>query len=161
CKMKLAFIDGTFPRPPAGSSLFEQWRRADLMVTSYLWNTISKDIVEAFMCRNSGMNCFVRAPSPKCTSGGCTCGVNKAIGEMFSSTQHYAVPHGASRKLRQRKSQLLMMDPLPDLEKAFSMIFAVEQQRNVQTQIAKVSLRDNKKEGNYRQIQRRKTSIDK
>ena len=54
-----------------------------------------------------------------------------------------------------------MMDPLPDLEKAFSMIFAVEQQRNVQTQIAKVSLRDNKKEGNYRQIQRRKTSIDK
>ncbi|KAL2225522.1 UNVERIFIED_CONTAM: hypothetical protein Sindi_2944300 [Sesamum indicum] len=48
-KMKLAFIDGTFPRPPAGSSLFEQWRRVDLMVTSCLWNTISKDIVEAFM----------------------------------------------------------------------------------------------------------------
>ncbi|KAL2235800.1 UNVERIFIED_CONTAM: hypothetical protein Sindi_1312200 [Sesamum indicum] len=31
------------------------------------------------------------------------------------------------------KSQLLMMDPLPNLEKAFSMIFAVEQQRNIDT----------------------------
>ncbi|XP_011085911.1 uncharacterized protein LOC105167794 [Sesamum indicum] len=49
CKMKLAFIDGSFPRPPVGSALFEQWRRADLMVTSWLWNSISKEIVEAFM----------------------------------------------------------------------------------------------------------------
>ncbi|KAL2231210.1 UNVERIFIED_CONTAM: hypothetical protein Sindi_1715400 [Sesamum indicum] len=24
CKMKIAFIDGTFPRPPAGSAQFEQ-----------------------------------------------------------------------------------------------------------------------------------------
>ncbi|KAL2251796.1 UNVERIFIED_CONTAM: hypothetical protein Sindi_2301900 [Sesamum indicum] len=47
--MKLVFIDGTFPRPAIGSALFEQWRRADLMVTSWLWNSISKEIVEGFM----------------------------------------------------------------------------------------------------------------
>ncbi|KAL2252660.1 UNVERIFIED_CONTAM: hypothetical protein Sindi_0060700 [Sesamum indicum] len=48
-KIKLAFIDGSFPRPPPRSALFEQWKRADLMVTSWLWNLISRDIVEAFM----------------------------------------------------------------------------------------------------------------
>ncbi|KAL0438756.1 UNVERIFIED_CONTAM: Retrovirus-related Pol polyprotein from transposon RE2 [Sesamum latifolium] len=31
CKMKLGFIDSTFPWPAAGSATFEQWRRADLM----------------------------------------------------------------------------------------------------------------------------------
>ncbi|KAL2226777.1 UNVERIFIED_CONTAM: hypothetical protein Sindi_2036400 [Sesamum indicum] len=80
---------------------------------------------------------------------------------MFSSMQPMQFLMGLHESFDKEKSQLLMMDPLPDLEKAFSMIFVVEQQRNVQTQIAKVSLRDNKKEGNYRQTQRRRTSIDK
>ncbi|KAL0447802.1 UNVERIFIED_CONTAM: hypothetical protein Slati_1908100 [Sesamum latifolium] len=35
-KMKLDFIDGTFPHPYLGSANFEQWRRVDLMVTSWL-----------------------------------------------------------------------------------------------------------------------------
>ena len=48
-KMKLVFIDGTFPRPTAGSVIFEQWRRVDLMVTSWIWNSISRDFVESFM----------------------------------------------------------------------------------------------------------------
>ncbi|KAL2237551.1 UNVERIFIED_CONTAM: hypothetical protein Sindi_0946800 [Sesamum indicum] len=48
-KMKLDFIDGTFPRPLMGSANFEQWRHVDLMVTSWIWNSISKDIVEGFM----------------------------------------------------------------------------------------------------------------
>ncbi|KAL0435054.1 UNVERIFIED_CONTAM: hypothetical protein Sradi_0213300 [Sesamum radiatum] len=53
CKMKLGFIDGSFPRPTLGSVTFEQWRRADLMVTAWLWNSISKEIVEAFMYASS------------------------------------------------------------------------------------------------------------
>ncbi|KAL0408277.1 UNVERIFIED_CONTAM: hypothetical protein Sradi_1762100 [Sesamum radiatum] len=53
-KMKLGFIDGSFPRPAPGSSNFELWRRVDLMVTSWLWNSMSKDIVESFMfCASS------------------------------------------------------------------------------------------------------------
>ncbi|KAL2245844.1 UNVERIFIED_CONTAM: hypothetical protein Sindi_2852600 [Sesamum indicum] len=48
-KMKLGFIDGSFSKPGPGSLIFEQWRRVDLMVTSWLWNFMSKDIVESFM----------------------------------------------------------------------------------------------------------------
>ncbi|KAK4404292.1 hypothetical protein Sango_0797800 [Sesamum angolense] len=46
--LRLGFIDGSFPRPAVGSKKFEQWRRVDLMATSWLWNSISKDLVEAF-----------------------------------------------------------------------------------------------------------------
>ncbi|XP_011091925.1 uncharacterized protein LOC105172250 [Sesamum indicum] len=48
-KMKLGFIDDTFPRPTIGSINFKRWRRVDLMVTSWLWNSISKEIVELFL----------------------------------------------------------------------------------------------------------------
>ncbi|KAL0353031.1 UNVERIFIED_CONTAM: hypothetical protein Sangu_0884400 [Sesamum angustifolium] len=48
-KMKLGFIDGSFPRPSPGSANFELWRRVDLMVTSWIWNSMSKNIVESFM----------------------------------------------------------------------------------------------------------------
>ncbi|KAL0342724.1 UNVERIFIED_CONTAM: Retrovirus-related Pol polyprotein from transposon RE1 [Sesamum calycinum] len=52
-RMKLGFIDGSFPQPATGSKTFEQWRRVDLMVISWIWNSISKDIVEAFMYASS------------------------------------------------------------------------------------------------------------
>ncbi|KAL0458887.1 UNVERIFIED_CONTAM: hypothetical protein Slati_0515900 [Sesamum latifolium] len=48
-KMKLGFIDGSFPCAAVGSTNYEQWRRVDLTVTSWIWNSMSKDIVEAFM----------------------------------------------------------------------------------------------------------------
>ncbi|XP_020548139.1 uncharacterized protein LOC110011704 [Sesamum indicum] len=48
-KMKLGFIDGTFPRPAIGSPNFEQWRHVVFMLTSLIWNSISRDLVEAFM----------------------------------------------------------------------------------------------------------------
>ncbi|KAL0375538.1 UNVERIFIED_CONTAM: hypothetical protein Scaly_0671400 [Sesamum calycinum] len=53
CNMKLGFIGGTFPRQVVGTGKFEQWRREDLMVTSWLWNSISKEIAGAFMYANS------------------------------------------------------------------------------------------------------------
>ncbi|KAL2230577.1 UNVERIFIED_CONTAM: hypothetical protein Sindi_1652100, partial [Sesamum indicum] len=71
-------------------------------------------------------------PSPKCTCGGCTCGINTAIGEMYALTQLMQLLMGLHESFDKEKSQLLMMDPLPELENAFSMIFAMEQQRNVQ-----------------------------
>ncbi|KAL2244201.1 UNVERIFIED_CONTAM: Retrovirus-related Pol polyprotein from transposon RE1 [Sesamum indicum] len=214
CKMKLAFIDGTFPRPASGSALFEQWRRADLMVTSWIWNSISKEIVEGFMYVSSSRELwleiearygrstgptiyhlqreissisqgdmtltnyltklkklwnelFCLAPSPKCTCGGCSCGINKAIEEMNTATQLMQFLMGLHESFDKEKSQLLMLDPLPDLERAFSMIFAVEQQRSIQTHLAdnvnntayQISLRESR--GSQRQMQRRRTMLEK
>ncbi|KAL0387931.1 UNVERIFIED_CONTAM: Retrovirus-related Pol polyprotein from transposon RE1 [Sesamum radiatum] len=48
-KLKLGFIDGSFPQPAPGSVTFGRWRRVDLMITSWIWNSISKEIVKSFM----------------------------------------------------------------------------------------------------------------
>ncbi|KAK4388242.1 hypothetical protein Sango_2430800 [Sesamum angolense] len=47
-KLKLGFIDGKCERSTTNSDNFEQWQRVDYMVVSWLLNSISKDIVEAF-----------------------------------------------------------------------------------------------------------------
>ncbi|KAL0435615.1 UNVERIFIED_CONTAM: hypothetical protein Sradi_0269400 [Sesamum radiatum] len=39
-KMKLGFIDGSFPCPAVGSIHYEQWRRVDLTVTSWIWKRL-------------------------------------------------------------------------------------------------------------------------
>ncbi|KAL0325488.1 UNVERIFIED_CONTAM: hypothetical protein Sradi_5118100 [Sesamum radiatum] len=48
-KMKLGFITGKCVRPDENSDDFEKWMRVDCMVTSWLLNSISKDIVDAFL----------------------------------------------------------------------------------------------------------------
>ncbi|KAL0416927.1 UNVERIFIED_CONTAM: Retrovirus-related Pol polyprotein from transposon RE2 [Sesamum latifolium] len=216
CKMKLGFIDGTFPRPAFGSAKFEQWRRADLMVTSWLWNSISKEIVEAFMYASSSRELWLElqarygrsngpmvyqieqeissisqgemsltayltkakklwneltclAPSPKCTCGGCSCGINKAINDMNASNQLLQFLMGLHESFDKEKSQVLMIDPLLDLEKAYSMILGVEKQRSVQVNLTdstnhaafQLSLKDNRREGADRQLQRRRPYVDK
>lgn len=51
--MKLGFIDGTSAKPSANDPHSEQWIRVDSMVTTWILNSISKDIVEAFMYTKS------------------------------------------------------------------------------------------------------------
>ncbi|KAL0332851.1 UNVERIFIED_CONTAM: hypothetical protein Scaly_2186600 [Sesamum calycinum] len=115
-----------------------KWRRVDLMVTSWLWNSISKEIVEAFMYGDlsltaywtkvkklwNELNCL--APMPKCTCGGCTCGINKSITELNVSTQLMQFLMGIHDVFDSERSQVLMMDPLPDIEKAFSMFLPLK-----------------------------------
>ncbi|KAL2227927.1 UNVERIFIED_CONTAM: hypothetical protein Sindi_1772400 [Sesamum indicum] len=55
-KIKLCFIDGTSTKPNANDPHFEQWIRIDSMVTTWILNSISKDIVEAFMYTKSSTN---------------------------------------------------------------------------------------------------------
>ncbi|KAL0378847.1 UNVERIFIED_CONTAM: Retrovirus-related Pol polyprotein from transposon TNT 1-94 [Sesamum radiatum] len=209
-------IDSTFPWPAFGSAKFEQWRRADLMVTSWLWNSISKEIVEAFMYASSSRELWLElqaryersngpmvyqiqweissisqgemsltayltkakklwneltclAPSPKCTCGGCSCGINKAINDMNASTQLMQFLMGLHESFDKEKSQVLMMDPLADLEKAYSMILGVEKQRSMQVNLTdsanhaafQLSFKDNRREGADRQLQKRRPYVDK
>ncbi|KAL2227763.1 UNVERIFIED_CONTAM: Retrovirus-related Pol polyprotein from transposon RE2 [Sesamum indicum] len=214
-KMKLGFIDGSFPQPAPGSPNFEQWRRVDLTVTAWIWNSMSKDIVESFMyCgdsrelwlaiqdrygRSNGpmiyqlqreigsvsqqeltltayltkvtklwneLNCL--APTPKCKCGGCTCGINKAIEDLNSRNQLMQFLMGLHENFNSERSQVLMLDPLPSIERAFSMVYAVEQQRLIQTGIEATSnnlacqfaLKENRREGD-KALQRKKFMLDK
>ncbi|KAL0462716.1 UNVERIFIED_CONTAM: hypothetical protein Slati_0159200 [Sesamum latifolium] len=52
-KMKLSFINGKSTKPEEDLDQYEQWVRNDCMVTSWILNSISKEIVESFLYINS------------------------------------------------------------------------------------------------------------
>ncbi|KAL2225526.1 UNVERIFIED_CONTAM: hypothetical protein Sindi_3025900, partial [Sesamum indicum] len=155
-------------------------RRVNLIVTSWTWNSMSKDMVESFIHFNTSrglwlaikarygwsngpliyqlqrelssmvqqdlsltayltnvtklwneLNCL--APAPKCKCGHCTRGINKEIDELTSLTQLMQFLMGVYETFNNEGSQILMLDRLPSVEKAFSMLYTVEQQRAIQT----------------------------
>ncbi|KAK9099581.1 hypothetical protein Syun_026626 [Stephania yunnanensis] len=48
-KMKLGFIDGRCAKPTSSDPNFDRWIKVDCMVTSWILNSIAKEIVDAFL----------------------------------------------------------------------------------------------------------------
>ncbi|KAL0458886.1 UNVERIFIED_CONTAM: hypothetical protein Slati_0515800 [Sesamum latifolium] len=100
------------------------------------------------------MNFCCIAPPPKFTCGRRTCGVNDAIVGSTASTRLVQFLMGLHESYNNECSQILMLDPLPDIERVFFMVYAVEKQRVVQVEMDEVtshmacqlSLKDNKKD---------------
>ncbi|KAL0411362.1 UNVERIFIED_CONTAM: hypothetical protein Slati_3725900 [Sesamum latifolium] len=154
-KMKLGFINGSISRPAFESTDFEQWRRVDLMFaiqTRYRCSNgpmiyqlqrgisvVSQDdlTLTAYLTKVTKLwtNLSYLAPTPKCTYKGCTCGVNKAITDLTVSTQLMQFLMGLHESYNSEPSQILMLDSLPDIEKAFSMVYVVEKQREVHSDL--------------------------
>ncbi|KAL2228852.1 UNVERIFIED_CONTAM: Retrovirus-related Pol polyprotein from transposon RE2, partial [Sesamum indicum] len=215
-KMKLGFIGGSFPRPMIGTTNFEQWRQVDLMVTSWIWNSISRDIVEGFMYVSSSRELWLEiqarygrsngpmvyllqreiasiaqgdmsltsymtkfkklwsellclSPIPSCTCGECSCGVNKAIIVKEEATQLLQFLMGLHEVYDAEKSQILMQDPLPNMERAFPMLYTVEKQRLIHSNIADSSghtayhlaFKDGRRESANKFSSRRRSHVDK
>ena len=47
--MKLGFVGATYLAPNKDSEGYEQWKRCDFMVTSWILNSISKELVDGFI----------------------------------------------------------------------------------------------------------------
>ena len=52
-KQKLGFVNGKCVHPDMNSKEYEGWLRVDSMVISWILNSISKDIVDAFLYANT------------------------------------------------------------------------------------------------------------
>ncbi|XP_009592770.2 uncharacterized protein [Nicotiana tomentosiformis] len=46
-KNKVGFITGKYKKPDSGHPTFEQWERCDDMVTSWILNSLSKDLADS------------------------------------------------------------------------------------------------------------------
>ncbi|KAL0400627.1 UNVERIFIED_CONTAM: Retrovirus-related Pol polyprotein from transposon RE1 [Sesamum latifolium] len=60
---KIGFIDGSCVKPDEGSAEFKQWRITDSMVRTWILNTISKDIVNAYLYANSARSLWLELES--------------------------------------------------------------------------------------------------
>ncbi|KAL0364197.1 UNVERIFIED_CONTAM: Retrovirus-related Pol polyprotein from transposon RE2 [Sesamum angustifolium] len=149
-KMKLGFIDGSLSKPDVNDASFEKWIRVDSMVTTWILNSISKEIVEGFMYTKSSRSLWLdleerygRCNGPRLyqlqreitvlSQGNMTVEAYytkrrrlwdeleflMGLGEMFDHVRH----------------QLLVMDPIPSVNRAYSMVQSVERQKEVHMEI--------------------------
>ncbi|KAL0391095.1 UNVERIFIED_CONTAM: Zinc finger protein JACKDAW [Sesamum calycinum] len=148
-KMKLGFIDGTTMKPHSTDLFFEQWIRVEhdleerygecngpllyqlqREITSLAQGNMS--IVEYFSkLRMVWDEIDMLMPTPQCTCGGCTCGVSKATADQATFTRLIQFFMGLSETFDHLRDQLLVMDPVPTVNKAYSMVLRVEKQREV------------------------------
>ncbi|KAL0439625.1 UNVERIFIED_CONTAM: Retrovirus-related Pol polyprotein from transposon RE1 [Sesamum latifolium] len=180
---KLSFIDGTYAKPAEGSAELKQWRVTDLMVRTWILNTISKEIVSAYMYASSAKSLWLEVearygecdgpllykiqrenssmtqgnlsvtayytnmkqlwdelvclmPPAMCTCGKCTCGSNKTKLEQMEPSQLIQFLTGLNESFDNIRNQILVLDPLPHVNKEYSMELRVERQRQVNLEFA-------------------------
>ncbi|KAK6122554.1 hypothetical protein DH2020_043699 [Rehmannia glutinosa] len=167
-KNKLGFIDGTVEKPELDSENYDQWKKVDYMITSWLLNSISKEIVEAFLYADSAKELwedicqrFGESNGPllfqlekeitTLTQGNesvavyytklkklwdeyillitvprCTCGSAQALRDLETNRRLIQFLMGLHEGYDHVRSQILLMDLLPTVNKAYSMILRVE-----------------------------------
>ncbi|KAL0358382.1 UNVERIFIED_CONTAM: hypothetical protein Sangu_0687600 [Sesamum angustifolium] len=73
----------------------------------------------------------VLMPTPQCTCNGCTCGLSKKVADLALFTQLMQFLTGLGEIFDHVRNQLLVMDPIPSVNRAYSMVQSVEKQRQV------------------------------
>ena len=68
-------------------------------------------------------------PLPCCACGKCTCGVNDKITSFQHQDSLMQFLNGLNDAYSQVRTQILMMEPIPSLDKAFSLVIQEERQR--------------------------------
>ena len=177
-KQKLGFVNGKCVQSDMNSKEYEGWLRADSMVISWILNSISKDIVDAFLYTNTAkdlwdelgerfgecngpliyqiqreiasisqgtmsvsqyytklkkawdeLNCLMLVLNYSCRP--CTCGNVKAVASILSNNQLMQFLMGLNESFDSVRSQILLLDPLPSVNKVYSMVLRIEKQREV------------------------------
>ncbi|KAL0366871.1 UNVERIFIED_CONTAM: hypothetical protein Sradi_3577200 [Sesamum radiatum] len=171
-KMKLGFIGGSLSKPDVNDVCFEKWIRVDSMVTTWILNSILKEVieVEAYYTnlRRLSDELEVLMPTPQCTCNGCTCGLSKAVADLATFAQLMQFLMGLGEMFDHVRHQLLVMDPIPSVNRAYSMVQSVERQKEVHMEIAEncehaaMQVRTgNRKDVGFKGDQKRRGFIDK
>ncbi|KAL2231985.1 UNVERIFIED_CONTAM: hypothetical protein Sindi_1378500 [Sesamum indicum] len=104
-------------------------------------------------------------PIPSCTCGNCTCGASKEAANIKENDQLIQFLMGLNEAYDNVRSQILVMEPRPDINKAYSMVLNVEKQREVnfgQPQTTpNMAMQAFKKQEGPRNFQKRKPPVDK
>ncbi|KAK4381633.1 hypothetical protein Sango_2948400 [Sesamum angolense] len=207
-KMKLGFINGKIPKPTESDEDLEQWIRADYMVTSWVLNSISKDIVESFLYTSTTKELWEELEARFGESNGpqiyqirreiasvgqgslsisayfskikklwdelaclaptttCSCGASKEMAESRMQDQLMQFFMGLDDSYNIVRNQILMMEPLPSVTKAYSMVLRVEKQREVSVGLSNavqnmaMQVRGgDKRFGNFKNFQKRKEHL--
>ncbi|KAG8637483.1 hypothetical protein MANES_15G127302v8 [Manihot esculenta] len=162
-KMKLGFVKSTSSATSKDSEGYEQWKMYDFMVTSWIFNSISKELVDGFIYTASARDLwqvicerFGECNAPMIyelyrkisfisqknqsvldelgsveTLPTCTCGASKAIAEITNRNRLIQFLMGLNEAFGSVRDQVLGMDSLSTVNKAYSMVVKFESQREI------------------------------
>ena len=174
-KKKLGFVDGSIPRPgeDADPALLESWQCTNDIVSSWLLNSISKDLTESIIYCDSAASMwsdlksrFLHGNGPRifqlkreiatfhqgnltvtqyfskiktlwaelsCYKPNfvCNCGGYGPMQDFFQREYVMSFLMGLDESFSSIRGQILAMEPLPDINKAFSLVVQEEKQREV------------------------------
>ncbi|KAL0310614.1 UNVERIFIED_CONTAM: hypothetical protein Sangu_2356100 [Sesamum angustifolium] len=148
-KSKLGFITGACRKPTGDPELIEQWTRVDYLEQRYgqrngpLLYQLEREIASVSQGDLSIVDYFTKIqmlwdelvqvrPIPECTCGcTCTCGVAKATADLAEQRQLMQFLMGLNDEYDTVRSQILVNEPLPSVNVAYSMVLRVEKQRQV------------------------------
>ncbi|XP_012836458.1 PREDICTED: uncharacterized protein LOC105957084 [Erythranthe guttata] len=68
---------------------------------------------------------------PSCTCGACTCGGVQKLNEHYNLEHVMAFLMGLNESLTSTRGQILLMDPLPPINKVFALVSQEERQRSI------------------------------
>ncbi|XP_011100633.1 uncharacterized protein LOC105178781 [Sesamum indicum] len=138
-KMKLSFINGENKKPEKNAKEFEQWIRTDSMVASWILNSIKRKIADCFMYTNTSRALWKELKNRYGQSNGpMEYQLKKELGATTQGTMSLSAYFSKLMRLWDElafydnvRSQVLVMEPRPDINKAYSMVLNVEKQREV------------------------------
>ncbi|KAH0642358.1 hypothetical protein KY290_033951 [Solanum tuberosum] len=176
-KNKTGFINGKIPKPDCTSPTFAQWERCDDMVTSWLLNSLSKDIADSLQYVNDAKELWdeledrydqangaklyqIQQEINNLTQGNlnvtgyytyikrlweelntldattqctylCTCGGKTKLHKAEQDRRLIQFLMGLNDVYTVVRGNILMMNPLPTMAQAFSILVQKEKQREV------------------------------
>ncbi|XP_074318052.1 uncharacterized protein LOC141654836 [Silene latifolia] len=141
-KNKQGFLDGSTAMPSITSLKYQQWRRSDNMVRCWLLHALSPEIKAVFMTTKSARRLWTDlhemygqnlGPYPDCTCGvmsKCTCNLLKKVLEMASREKVITFLMGLDDSYDNLQTNILSMEPLPTINKAYSLVQQIESQKS-------------------------------
>ncbi|KAH0661967.1 hypothetical protein KY284_026898 [Solanum tuberosum] len=175
---KLGFINGDCPHPQSNDSLYRQWERCDDIVTSWILNSLSKDIadnveyvqdsaklwreledryeqtngVKLYQIQREindlsqgslDITCYYTKlkklweelstlnAKAQCTCN-CTCGAKALVHKAKQDRRLIQLLMGLNEIYTVIRGNILMMNPLPTMAQAFSLLVQDEHQREIE-----------------------------
>ncbi|XP_019238294.1 PREDICTED: uncharacterized protein LOC109218385 [Nicotiana attenuata] len=160
-KNKLGFISGECKQPDPSSQQFRQWERCDNMVTSWILNSLSKETAVSVEYANDGVELWKELevamnklidlgcikfrrkltvfPKEELTnlnkrtqcSCACNCGAKESMCKAEKDRRLIQFLMGLNEVYTVVRGSILMMNPLPSLAQAFSLLVQDEKQREI------------------------------
>ncbi|XP_042944479.1 uncharacterized protein LOC122278348 [Carya illinoinensis] len=144
---KLGFIDGSFPIPAETDSLFAPWSKCDIIVLSWLLNSLSPKIAQSVIYVDSSYAMWLELEERFSQGNGLRifelqnaistlCQEQHDISTYFIELkvlwdESYVMKFlmGLTDNFDNVRGQILMMDPLPSINKVFSLVIQEERQK--------------------------------